>query len=139
MKLLCYFSFLMLASCGIKHSSLDYGKTTMSDLVSVRGEPSEEKSIPMDGGKIVHYEDNEKFQVKNEIVTHGFKDPKGDEKNLIFWKHKFKDCQTSNTKISTPIGHELAEYEFKCPALGITVIYSEGSDFISRIVEHEKN
>ena len=111
----------------------------MSDLVSVRGEPSEEKTIPIDGGKIIHYKDNEKFQVKNEIVTHGFRDPKGDEKNIIFWKHKFKDCQTSNTRISTPIGHELAEYEFKCASLGITVIFSEGSDFISRIVEHEKN
>lgn len=138
MKSFLYMAFLFVAACGVKHSNVDYGKTTVSDLVAARGEPLEEKSIPVVNSKMLMYQDNEKFQIKNDIVTHGFKDPKGDEKSILYWKHKFRECDTTTKKISEPKGHELPEYELKCPEEGITVIYTEGSDFISRIVEHEK-
>lgn len=138
MKSFLYMAFLFVAACGSKHSDVDYGKTTVSDLVAARGEPLEEKSIPVANSKLLMYQDNEKFQIKNDIVTHGFKDPKGDEKTILYWKHKFRECDTTTKKISEPKGHELPEYELKCPEEGITVIYTEGSDFISRIVEHEK-
>lgn len=138
MKSFFYLFFLVLAACGVKHSSVDYGKTTVSDLVATKGEPLEEKAIPVEKGKMLLYGDNEKYQVKNEIVTHGFKDPKGDERTVLYWKHKFRDCDTITKKISVAKGHELPEYELKCPALGQTVIYTEGSDFVSRIIEHEK-
>lgn len=138
MKSFLYMAFLFVAACGVKHSNVDYGKTTVSDLVAARGEPLEEKSIPVVNSKMLMYQDNEKFQIKNDIVTHGFKDPKGDEKSILYWKHKFRECDTTTKKISEPKGHELPEYELKCPEEGITVIYTDGSDFISRIVEHEK-
>lgn len=138
MKPLFYLSLLVVASCGVKHSSVDYGKTTVSDLVAQKGEPIEEKKIPVKDAKILLYDDNEKFQVKGDVVTHGFKDPKGDEKTVLYWKHKFRDCSTSTRKISETKGHELPEYELKCSEQGTTVIYTEGSDFVSRIIEHEK-
>ncbi len=137
MKTFLLLSLLAVAACGVKHSSVDYGKTTTSALIAEKGEPLE-KSAPEKSIEIYQYADNEKFQIKGDVVTHGFKDPKGDEKTLLFWKHKFKDCETISRKISERKGHELPEYELKCPALGTTVIYTEGSEFVSRVVEHEK-
>jgi hypothetical protein len=138
MKSFLYLSLLTITACGLKHTAIDYGKTTVSDLIAVKGRPVEENKIPVDDGKILIYEDNEKFQAKDNIITHGFKDPKGDERTVIFWKHKFRDCDVRLRKISEPKGHEFPEYEMKCPSLGQSVIYSEGSEFVSRIIEHEK-
>lgn len=138
MKAFLSLIFLTAAACGVKHSSVDYGKTSVSDLIAAKGEPIKEMKIPVQDAKVLLYEENEKYQVKGEVVTHGFKDPKGDQKNIIFWKHKFKDCDTQTKQISKPQGHEMPEYEMKCPEQGLTVIYSEGSEFVSRVIEHEK-
>lgn len=141
MKSFSFLIFLSLAACGVKNSSIDYGKTTVSDLMANKGAPIKEEVVPsasVNDSKVLVYEGNEKFQVKNDIVTHGFKDPKGDEKTILYWKHKFKDCITSTRKISEASGHIPAEYELKCPEEGITVIYTDGSEFVSRVIEHEK-
>lgn len=138
MKSIFYLSLLVLAACGVKQSSPKYGKATVADLVAEKGPPVEEKKIPINEGKVLIFEGNEKYQVKGDIVTHGFKEPKGDQKTLIFWKHKFKDCDTSTKQINVIKGHELPEFELACPSEGISVIYTEGSEFISRVVEYEK-
>ncbi len=138
MKQIIYLLLLILSACGVKHSSVDYGKTKVSDLVAMKGPPVEEKAIPVSEGKMLIYEDDEKYQTKNDVVTHGFKEPKGDERSLLYWKHKLKDCDTVIKKISITEGHVAPEYEFKCLAEGVTVIYTEGSEFISRIIEHDK-
>jgi hypothetical protein len=129
---------MIIAACGAKNSSVDFGKTTVSDLIVLKGEPLEEKKIPVKDSKILVFPNNETFQVKNDTVTHGFKDPRGDEKSLIYWKHKFRKCEALTTKISEVKRHELPEYELKCPEQGKTVVYTEGSDFISRVIQHEK-
>ncbi len=139
MKPLFYLSFLVVAACGVKHTSVDYGKTTAADLIAEKGEPIAKTEIPVKNGEVFQYQDNEKYQLKDDVVTHGFKNPKGDEKNLLFWKHKFKDCETTTKKISEKTGHVLPEYELKCASEGVTVIYTEGSEFVSRVIEHAKN
>jgi hypothetical protein len=131
-------SCLFITGCGGGHSHLNYGKTTRSELVAQKGEPIKEVTIPEEEGRVLIYPDNNKFQMKSDIVTHGFKDPVGDEINLIFWKHKFKDCHTTTIKISEPVSHELPEYELKCPSMGFSVIFKEQSEFITRIIEYEK-
>jgi hypothetical protein len=138
MKPFLYLSFLVLAACGVKHTSVDYGKTTVSDLVAEKGVPLKEEKTSAKDGKMLIYPDNEKYQVDGDVVTHGLKDPKGDEKTVIYWKHKFKDCATTTQQISKPQGHETPEYELKCPEQGLTVIFRSGSDFVSRIIENEK-
>jgi len=139
MKSIIYLSLLVVAACGVKHTSVDYGKTTSADLIAEKGEPIAKTEIPVKDGEIYQYQDNDKYQLKGDVVTHGFKNPKGDEKNLIFWKHKFKDCDTITRKISEKSGHVLPEYEMKCNSQGLTVIYTEGSEFVSRVIEHAKN
>jgi hypothetical protein len=137
MKSLLYLTLLALAACGAKHSSVKYGQTTKADLIAEQGEPLEKEFIPVKQGEIYQYADNVKYQLKGEIVTAGFRDPKGDERTLLFWKHKFKDCKTETRKLSQNSGHEMPEFELKCAEFGTTVIYTEGSEFVSRIVEHE--
>lgn len=138
MKFILYLSLLAMAACGVKQHSKEYGKMTVSDLVAEKGQPLEEQKIQVAEGKVLLFEGNEKYQVKGDIVTHGFKDPKGDQKTLIYWKHKLKDCNTTNKKISETKGHELPEYELACPSEGVSVIYTEGSEFVSRVIEYEK-
>jgi hypothetical protein len=139
MKPLLYLSLLAFAACGVKHTSVDYGKTSSADLIAEKGEPIAKTDVPVKNTEIFEYKSNEKYQVKDDVVTHGFKDPKGNEKTLLYWKHKFKDCDTTTRKISEKSGHELPEYELKCSSEGLTVIYTEGSDFVSRVIEHAKN
>jgi hypothetical protein len=89
--------------------------------------------------RILVYPGDEKYQLKGEVVVNAFKQPKGDQRLLIFWKHRFKDCQTILKKLPHNIRlHTPPEYELSCPAEGISVIYSEGSDTVSRVVEYEK-
>ena len=136
------FLFLILmgiAACGVKHSSVEYGKTTKANLVQEKGEPLTEEVIPIKDGKVLLYPGNEKYQLQGDVVTSGFKTPQGDQKTLIYWKHEFKDCLIRNRKINRDqTSHEMPEWELACDEQGISVIYTEGSEFISRIVEYEK-
>ncbi len=111
---------------------------TTSQLVAEKGEPSEKEATPMKDVTIFKYDNNEKYQVKGEIVTNKFRDPTTDERSLQYWKHKFKDCETTDMKIAEVTDDTIPESEFKCGKLGLSVIYTEGSGFVSRVVEHEK-
>ena len=119
MKIVFQLSLIILVSCGGKSSSVNYGKTTRADLVAMKGEPIKETTAPVKDTQILLYDDEEKFQVQNDIVTHQFKNPKGDEKTLIYWKHRFKDCDTQTNVISKASGHVPAEYEMSCASEGL--------------------
>jgi hypothetical protein len=130
---------LVLSSCGTKSSPINMGVTTRSELVAIKGEPIREDSIPVKDGQLLVFSDEEKYQLSGDVVVHSFRNPKGDESLVIFWKHKFKDCLTTIKKISPLVNsHTPPEIEYACPEQGLTVIYSEGSDSISRILEYEK-
>lgn len=131
-------ALLLLTSCGVKNSTFKMGKTTRSEVVALRGEPLKEEVIPVLDGKVMVYEEDEKYQLRGDVVVNSFKNPKGDEKLLIFWKHKFKDCLTHSKKIPGDTkAHTPPEIELSCPQEGISVIYTEGSDSVSRVVEYE--
>lgn len=138
MKLFFYLSLVTLISCGGgKSSSVKYGKTTRADLVSAKGEPLDEQSVPVKNNQILIYDDNEKYQLDGDVVTHGYKDPKGEQRTLIYWKHHFKDCETQTKTVTKAQGHSPAELELSCSSEGLKVIYTEGSEYISRVVEYE--
>lgn len=127
-----FLALIFLAACGEKSTSINYGKTTVLGLIKEKGEPLREEKIPPAEGKLLHYPGDEKYQAQGDVITTGFKAPKGDGKTLLYWKHHFKDCQTIVRKISKE------EMELACPAEGTSIIYTEGSEFISRVVEYEK-
>lgn len=139
MRQILFLSLLVLAACGMRPSNIDFGKTTSKELIAERGEPLEVRKISEVSSEIYQYDNNEKFQIKNDIVIQGVFDPKGEEKSLLYWKHKLKECDTSERMIKKPVGHEMPEYELSCSSEGVTVIYSGGSEFVSRVIHHEKN
>lgn len=88
---------------------------------------------------ILRFENNEKYQLIGDIVTDKFRSPDDAEAALLYWKHKFKNCDSFTRKVSTySLDQKLPVYELACPSQGISVTYSEGSTFISRINEYEK-
>jgi hypothetical protein len=138
MKSVLCLLMLIISACGVRHSSVHYGTTTVSDLVAAKGEPVQKQSIPVKDSEIYQYPNNENYQIKNDIVINGFKDPVEDERTLLFWKHKFKDCETVTTEIVKGEGHQFPVYELKCPKEGLSVVYTSGSEFVSRVIENEK-
>jgi hypothetical protein len=140
MRALIIFSLLLLGACGAKKTSFIMGQTTRADVVAEKGDPLSEEVIPVKDGSIMKYSNDEKIQLKGEVVTNRFTNPSGDEKLVMWWKHKFKSCSIlkSSTLPSDPKAHTSKEIEMACPEEGLSVIYTEGSDTISRVVEYEK-
>ena len=69
----------------------------------------------------------------------GFRNPSSEENSVLFWKHKFKDCEVTERKITPQEdAHQLPEIELACKSQGVSVVYVEGSNFISRVVEYAK-
>ena len=108
---------------------------SVAQLVQEKGQPLKEESIPVQDGKVLHYAHDEKFQVKGEIVTNSFRNPKSDEASLLYWKNAFRDCETTE-KILRPKGAGPAELEFRCQSQGISVVHAEGSDVVTRVLEY---
>lgn len=141
MRLTLLLSLLMLASCGSgKRSSFEMGKSTRADVVAQKGEPDQEIDLPVNNSKMMIYEtSDEKYQLSGDIVTNAFKNPESDEKLLIHWQHRFKDCAVvSKTLPKDPKSHTPPEIEMSCPQEGISVIYTEGSEAVTRVVEYAK-
>lgn len=130
---------LIIAACGVKHSTVDYGQTTEAELVAKKGPAIREEKIPVSEGKVLVFEHNEKYQIEGAVVTNGFKTPTGDGRTVIYWRHQFRDCDTQLRRVNQKLsGHEMPEWELACPAQGKSVVYTEGSDFISRVIEYAK-
>lgn len=120
---------LILVSCGQSRGTLTYGVTTKSALLVAKGQPLSTSDVPQ--GEVLEYE-KEKYQLRDGVLVAGFRAPQGDEVTMLFWKHKFKGLQTEVRELPT------GEKELVCDSLGLSIVYSEGSAFVSRVVEYEK-
>lgn len=142
MRSFLYLSLLLLvAACGATKSTSSYkmGETTRAQVVADKGEPTEEVSLPVADSKMMKFPNDESIQLKGDVVVNRFSTPKGDEKLVLWWKNRFKDCATKSKALPRdPKAHTPGEIEFSCPEEGISVIYTEGSSAVSRVVEFEK-
>ena len=133
--------FLVLASsCGVKKSSsYEMGKTTRAEVIALKGEPVSEVANPGPNSTTIRFKDEESFQLKGDIVVNHFANPGSDEMKVIWWKHRFKDCSTRTTELARGSdSHTPPEMELSCPSEGLSVIYTQGSDSVSRVVQFEK-
>lgn len=138
MKYLLFLMLFVVASCGEKLLGVNFGKTTKKELIASKGEPLEEQTVP--GSKsteVIVFENNEKYQLEDGTVTHLMREPKGDETNLLYWKHKFKKCDTTTKQISKPTGHEFPEFQLTCSEMGLAVVYQSDSESILKVIEFE--
>jgi hypothetical protein len=130
---------ILLTACGEKRQTVKYGVTTKADLVFEKGAPSEENPASLSDATLLSYANGEKYQIQNDIVTFGLKNPKGDERLIIFWKHKFRDCLSTLKQINhQDNSHAAKEFQLSCDEQGLAVTYLEGSDFVQRLIEYEK-
>ena len=124
---------LLLVACGEK-KSIRLGVSTKSDLIQIKGEPFKTDVVP--SGEVLTYKNNEKFQITGEKVSGSFRDAVGDENNILFWRHAFRECQTTERNLSDD---PVPEMELACKRLGKSVIFVKGSGKILRISEYERN
>jgi transketolase len=120
--------FLLIA-CGEK-TSIHYGKTTKKALIEIKGEPLKTEEVP--SGEVLTYENNEKFQVSEDKVTNSFRDPAADEKNVLFWRHSFRDCDTKERELNE---ENVPEVELSCPSMGRSIIFLKGTGKVLRVGE----
>lgn len=121
----------LIISCGEK-KSIQPGITSKNDLIELKGEPVKSDVVP--SGEVLTYKYNEKFQVSANKVSAIFRDPSGDEKNLLFWRHKFKECSTREKTLSDD---SIPEIELSCDKSGMAVVFVKGSGKVLRIGEYE--
>lgn len=140
MRFALYLSIVILSSCGSKDSTLKFGKTTRADIIELKkAEPDREQKV--DAGKdssIMVYGD-EIFQLEGTFAFTLIRNPKGDEVLLNYWKHKFKGCRTIELTLPHPAdSHVPPEKQLSCDTEGTSIIYTQGSDAVRRVVEYEK-
>lgn len=134
-----YVLLLFTLSCGGKPLDVLFGKTSKKELTEIKGEPLKVEDLKNSPDVILHYPEDEKYQITNDKVSAKFHTPSDQEKSLLYWKHKFKDCSTELKQASAiKDSHLKPEMELKCEEQGMSVVYTEGSPFISRIIEYAK-
>lgn len=128
-----FFILLILISCGEK-KSIRVGESTKADVIELKGEPLKTTEVP--SGEVLTYKNNEKIQITENKVSGKFRDPVGDERNVLFWRHSFRECETSEKKVSD---EPVPEMELACASKGQSVIFLKGSGKALRISEYERN
>lgn len=136
------YAFVILAlagACADSKAPLRYGETTKAALLADQGQPTQsEKPIPGSSTEVLVYPDNQKYQITNDVVVAGFREPSSDEKSLLYWRHRFKDCPTTFEPLGEATSHLHPEKELKCARDGVSVIYDPNTDQVTRVVEHAK-
>jgi len=130
-----FFLLLFITSCSFGTKPLQFGQSTKADIVSNQGQPQKTELIKSNL-EILVFENDQKYQLTDDVLTHYWRNPEGEEKFLSFWKKKFENCLTEKITIEDQ-RHVAGLYELKCQEMGLSVIYSEGNDFIERVVEYE--
>ncbi|HXH31039.1 MAG TPA: hypothetical protein VNJ01_09525 [Bacteriovoracaceae bacterium] len=138
MKFYLLITMVLVISCGDKNPTSVIGAHG-NNLIETHGDPIRIDPLPLTNSSMFIYPGNRKFQLQNNTVTNSYRDPQGDETTVLFWKHKFKKCQTELVRVmAEKPSHRNLPVELRCPDQGIGVIFSEGSDLVSRVVEFEK-
>ncbi len=128
-----FFIFLLLIACSEKRTIVP-GVTSRSALIEMKGEPLKTEEVP--SGEILSYKENEKIQVSGNKVSATFRDPSGDERNVLFWRHHFRDCDVRELPLSD---ETIPEIELSCASLGKSVVFVKNSGKVTRISEYERN
>lgn len=135
--MLLRFSLMLIfaIACGERSTRIKYGSTSRAALVSLKGEPQSIEK-PISNAEVLIYADDEKYQISQDVVVAGFRNPSNDERSLLYWRHQFKDCSTSFKEMQKPDTHLHALKELTCAKSGLSVIYDPNVDRVTRVVEH---
>lgn len=131
-----FFLFVCVSCGGGSTRKVHFGQTTEASLRELEGEPVKVEKLSVTDGNMLIYDDEKKYQVVEGVVTNSFMNPTAEERSLVFWKHRFKSCRTTDQPVKG--NRESRERVFACEAQGLSVIYARGTGLVSRVVEHAK-
>jgi len=135
-RLIICISLMIATGCSEQSKRVKYGTTTRDELTSELGEP-EKIENPITSTEVLIYKNNIKYQVTKKIVIAGMRDPKNEETSLLYWKHTYKDCQTTLTVLKSSEGSDLQPHkQFGCSQIGQFVVYDPNIDQVIRVVDH---
>ena len=129
---------VLVACSGAKQSKVKYGVTTAAQLRAAMGEPlSQQATSAQHPSEVVIYPEDERYQIEQNIVVAGFRNPTEQERTLLYWRHHFQGKETtfSATPSAAP-SHVHKEMQLRCPSEGLTIIYDTNLDVVTRVVEH---
>lgn len=132
MKYYFLFTIIFIISCAkpVTKQTSDNIKMTSSELVSQKGNPSNiTENVIIEDAQMYEYEKT-KYQVRNDLVEAKFRDPKGDEKQIQYWKHKFSKYKIVENKNEGHTKYFLMIMEKE----GITIFFNENGS-VHRISE----
>lgn len=122
-----------------KRGKVEYGVTTVAQLKAELGGPvGEQPATENQPQQVLLYPENQKFQIEGKVVTAGFRDPTEEERALLYWRHRFRNEETTFTAVSSAGAstHLAPEMQLRCLSQGITIIYDPNQDAVTRVVEH---
>lgn len=131
----------LFVSCGGANSGSvkkkKYGILTVSELISEKGEALSIVKSDTPNVEFYNYENEEKYQIDKGIVVSSFREPAGDEKTLIYWKHKYSDCAIQVNALSQKSDtHTRPDEEYRCASEGVSLIYNPNIEQVVRVVEY---
>lgn len=114
------------------------GSTYIDQAVLLLDEPviSKNSSLTFDH-KIYIWKDLTLQVNPDNLVTAVHRQPASHEKTLQFWKQYYKDTETDFYKISTDKSSQESLWQFTIPNKGMSVIYDENIDQVTKVILYE--
>ena len=113
------------------------GKTFIDEAVDILDEPQMVEKSAVKAGNSLYVWEDVTLQVNTQfVVTAIHKQPIEHETTLQFWKHHYKEIQTTFTKIQSSPS---ILWQFNIPSKGINVIYDERVDKVTKVIFYEAN
>jgi hypothetical protein len=129
---------ILTVSCAPKPSKLRFGVTTKSELIEVKGEPLDEKKFTQQSVEVLTFENDEKYQIKEDIVESSWRSPSEEEKSLFYWKYKYKNevVDFKPHDDGKEKSHEERTVQYLLDNKGLTIVYDPQIDQVVRVLEY---
>ncbi len=126
---------LLFISCSRDNSGsqLKPGLTTLNSLFENHDEPLNVIPASRPDQEIFVYE-NMSVQVDDQMVRAVYRNPASNEKNLQFWRHKYRTLEPSFKPVART---DEQFWQLKYNQQGINIIYNSQLDEVVRIIEYE--
>jgi hypothetical protein len=129
---------ILTVSCAPKPSKLRFGVTTKSELIELKGEPLDETKFSQQSVEVLTFENDEKYQIKKDVVESSWRRPTEEEKSLLHWKYKYKNeaVDFKPYEDGKQKSHEDRTVQYLLDNKGLTIVYDPQIDQVVRVLEY---
>ena len=129
------FFIFTLSSCSRQFNlaRIQPGKTHIAKAIDILDEPEiTDNSLAHKGTTLFIWSDVSLQVDKEKLIQAVHRSPASHEKTLQFWKHEYKNINTEFQKTSSD-----NLWQFNIPSKGISVIYDEKIDTVTKVIFYE--